>query len=270
MAAFVIFVRTYGLWIFLLCLIGVIVGVKLLVDARRLSRTTLFSLEQERAGDQTVRALLMIAAAVVILTLTALVGMLAAPTPESPIARAPTATLAPLFFPSSTPSPIPTATFFFTPKPSDPPPFAGTPVSATATRTTTRPIIVPTPAPTVTPTPLMPAPTITAPPNGNVYSGEGQANAAITFRWNCELCKLGPNDWYVVVISFVDKTGMSQTYAGKTRDNFLPLKRVYDGGGFELYHKAKEDTFQWFVQVKREPGDLALSPPSATWKFVWH
>jgi hypothetical protein len=106
-------------------------------------------------------------------------------------------------------------------------------------------------------------------PNGGTWIGEGQASAAITFRWVCEPCSLGPNDWYEVVITFTDRAGAPRTYAGRTQDKFLALRRIYEGGGFEIYQKAKEDTFQWYVQIKREPGNQPLSPPSETWKFVW-
>lgn len=269
MAAFVIFVRTYGIWIFLLCVIGVAVGIKLLIDARRLSRTTLFSLEVERASSQTVRALIIILVSIVVLTVTTFVGMLSAPTPEPPIARVPTATLAPVIFPSATPSSTPTATLFFTPKPSEVTPVPGTPVlAATATRTAPRATAVPLPSATTVYG--LPAPAIIGPvPNGGTWYGEGQANAAMTFRWNCDQCTLGPNDWYEVAISFIDRNGVPRTVAGRTQDKFLALRRIYEGGGFEIYQKAKEDAFQWHVQVKREPGNQPLSPPSATWKFVW-
>ncbi|MCI0475921.1 MAG: hypothetical protein L0Y55_06705, partial [Anaerolineales bacterium] len=115
-----------------------------------------------------------------------------------------------------------------------------------------------------------PSPKITGPvPNGGTWIGEGQANAALTFRWTCDQCALGANDWYEVVITFTDRTGVARTYAGRTQDKFLALKRIYEGGGFELYQKAKEDAFQWYVQVKRDPGNQPLSPPSEVWKFVW-
>ncbi len=271
MAAFVIFVRTYGIWIFLLCVLGVIAGVKMLVDARRLSRTTLFSLDQERANDQTVRALLMIATSIVLLLVTLIVSMLSAPTPESPIARVPTATIAPQIFPSSTPAPTATATLLFiTPKPSE----ATSPIVPTVVPiSATRPIVRPTnlPAPTPTPVYIFAAPVIVGPvPNGGTWAGEGQANAAITFRWNCDGCALTSSDWYEVNISYLDKvSGTPRSVGGRTQDKFLALRRIYEGGGFELYQKAKEDNYTWTVQVKREPGNQPISPPSTTWKFVW-
>ncbi|MEW5721046.1 MAG: hypothetical protein AB1817_20640, partial [Chloroflexota bacterium] len=144
------------------------------------------------------------------------------------------------------------------------------PVTTTVIRTATRPALPPAPPATATIVYTLPAPKIIGPlPNGGTWIGEGQASAAITFRWSCEQCMLGSNDWYEVVITFTDRSGAPRTYAGRTQDKFLALRRIYEGGGFELYQKAKEDTFQWYVQVKRDPGNQPLSPPSEAWKFVW-
>lgn len=272
MTAFVVFVRTYAAWMYLLCVIGIIIGAKWLVDARRLSHTTLFSLEQERANEQSYRAVILIVVALVAIGAIAFVNLLIAPlapTSESPVARVPTGTLAPLVFPSSTLAPTPTATILF--KPTDTPAGSTAPPVATPTRTLPRPTIAPVLPPTATPAYAMPAPVITGPPNNGVWYGEGQANAAITFRWTCDQCALGPSDRYEIVISFIEKnTGAPRSVTGNTQNNFLQLKRVYEGGGFELYQKAKEDLFTWTVQVKRDPGNIFLSPASAPWKFTWH
>jgi hypothetical protein len=176
-------------------------------------------------------------------------------------------TLAPLVLGTATRAPTPTvAPALATETPS----ITSAPVAATVARTATRAPLPPSPPATATIAYSLPAPKITGPlPNGGTWIGEGQANAALTFRWTCEPCALGANDWYEVVITFTDRTGIARTYAGRTQDKFLTLKRIYEGGGFELYQKAKEDTFQWYVQVKRDPGNQPLSPPSETWKFVW-
>ncbi len=99
--------------------------------------------------------------------------------------------------------------------------------------------------------------------------GEGQANAAMTFRWNCDQCVLGPNDWYEVVITYVDKSGVPRTVAGRTQDKFLSLRRIIEGGQYDIYQKAKDGLYQWYVQVKHEPGNQPLTPPSEVWKFTW-
>lgn len=248
-------------------MLGILLALKLLIDAQRLSRTTLFSLEQERASEQTYRALMLIVvlflAILVVLLINVVVAPLVPPTSSIPL-RGTTPTVLPVVLSTQTPTPTTT----FTPPPRIPVPSAT--LSATATRTATRLPAPPSPLPTATLAYLFPAPKIIGPlPNGGTWIGEGQANAAITFRWTCEQCVLGPNDWYEVVITFIDRNGIPRTYAGRTQSTALSLKRIYEGGGFELYQKAKEDVFHWYVLVKREPGNHPISPPSETWKFVW-
>lgn len=268
LAAFVSFVQTFAVWLLLGCALGILLALKMLMDAQRLARTTLFSLDHERASEQTYRALILILAFVVaivlILFINVIVVPMVPPTSSIPL-RGVTPTVPPIVLSTQTPTPTTTST---------PPPRIELPsatLGATATRTITRPPTLPLPPPpTATSVYLFPAPKIVGPlPNGGTWIGEGQANAAITFRWTCEQCFLGPNDWYEVVITFTDRNGVPRMYAGRTRDTSLSLRRIYEGGGFELYHKAKEDMFYWYVQVKREPGNQPISPPSETWKFVW-
>lgn len=268
MTAFVSFVQTFAVWIFLLCGAGILIAIKMLVDAQRLARTTLFSLEQERASEQTYRALSILGVSFGVVMAVMFINLFLAPIvpPTAPMLRGATLTLAPLILPTHSP------TLTITPTPLRPTPTLIAPsVPPTATLARTLPRTAPPPPPaTLTPTFLFPAPKIIGPlPNGGTWIGEGQANAAITFRWTCDPCALGANDWYEVVITFTDRSGAPRTYAGRTQDKFLALKRLYEGGGFELYQKAKEDVFQWYVQVKREPGNQPLSPPSEVWKFVW-
>ena len=272
MTAFVSFVQTFAVWIYLLCGFGILFAIKMLVDAQRLSRATLFSLEQERASEQTYRALIvMLVFFVAIVLVTLVIGVLAPIVPSGgpAILRGATATLAPLILPTNTS--VPTITL--TPPRSTETPFATSiPVTATVIRTATRAALPPASPVAATVVYTLPAPKITGPvPNGGTWIGEGQANAAITFRWSCDQCALGQNDWYEVVIVYVDKSGVSRTIAGRTQtqDKLLLLRKILEGGPYEIYQKAKEDTFQWFVQVKREPGNQPLSPPSETWKFVW-
>jgi hypothetical protein len=270
LASFVVLVRTYAVWIYLVLVLGIFFGVKLLVDARRLSRTTLFSLDQERATEQTYRSLLLVGILIVgMFFVTVIVVLVAplAPQTETSILRGVTSTLPPIVFSTSTRTPTQTSTVL---PPTETPFFTATP-TITAT-TPTRVVIRPTLAAS-TPTSVyaLPAPMIIGPlPNGGTWTGEGQANAAITFRWNCDQCVLGSNDYYEVVISFTDRSGVPRSYSGRSQEKFLSLKQFYIGGGLEIYQKAKEDTFQWYVQVKRDPGNQPLSPPSDTWKFIWH
>src|SRR5437867_7953555 len=58
MASFLDFLDTYAIWIYIAGVVGILFGIKMLVDSRRLARTTLFTLEQEQAGDKAFRAIL--------------------------------------------------------------------------------------------------------------------------------------------------------------------------------------------------------------------
>jgi hypothetical protein len=264
--AFVVFVQTFAVWIYVFLTIGILVGIKMFVDAQRLSRTTLFSLEQERATELSFRAILTIATLMVaVFLVTGVLVLIApfAPTQDSSALRAPTGTLAPIVLPTNTIRPTASPTFFLPTETAFP---TSIPISVTVTRV----VRTIAPMPTQTAAYSVPAPTNAGPvPNGGTWIGEGQANAALTFRWICDQCNLGSNDWYEVAISFVDKSGPTRTIAGRTQDKFLSLREILKGGPFEIYQKAKEDTFQWHVQVKHEPGNQAFSPPSESWKFVW-
>lgn len=276
MTAFVAFVRAYAVWLYIFCVLGILVSIKVLTDARRLARTTLFSLEQERAGEQIYRAVLLIVVFLVAMGAVTAVNTILAPAvpPQEPvILRGATPTFAAIIFPTSTSLPSATPTLIAA---TETPFMTSTPVTVTATRPPVRATAAPPPPPPPTsPPPLfgLPAPSVRGPlPNGGTWIGEGQSNNNLVFRWDwsCERCVLGPNDSFVVTVWYVDRgTGALRTIGGGTRENFLPLARIIAGGQFEAYQKAKDDTYQWTVQVKRSPGDVPLTSPSETWKFVW-
>jgi len=267
LTAFVSFVRVYGVWIYLLSALGILLGIKMLTDARRLARTTLFSLEQERASEQSYRGIILVVVSVLVagaVAAVSVVGSALVPT-ESPVLRAATATLPALIF--STNTPLPTATRTLPPA-TETLLVTSTPV---ITATVTRPAKPAAPtAPPATPTPPLPPVTLTAPPNGNVFTGPGQANAAITFKWNwsCDQCRLGPDDRFVLTINYTNTNGSLVAIGGGTQNNYYLLADIIRGYGQEVWHQAKEDKFDWRVQVKR--GDQPLTPPSDIWRFVWH
>lgn len=277
MTAFVAFVKSYAAILYLVCIFFVFLAIKMLTDARRLSRTTLFTLDQEHAGEQTLRAFMIILGSMIgMVTITAVLAFIAPAIPiaESPIMRAPTATLV-FVFPSNTPLPTLTPTV---PVPTETPPFIATnpaPTQALSTTGTRLPTNIPRPAlPRATPTavPALPAPTLLSPLNGDVKIGEKQMNTSLTFKWawDCAQCSLGPQDRFEVVVTFTDKSsGAPRMVVGNSPANrFLSMGAIIGGGSGEVYHKAKDDTYYWYVQVKR--GNLALTQPSSTWKFVWH
>jgi hypothetical protein len=271
LTAFVSFVQTFAVWIYLLCGFGILFAIKMLVDAQRLSRATLFSLEQERASEQTYRALIvMLVFFVAIVLVTLVIGVLAPIVPSGGpvILRGATTTLAPLILPTNTS--VPTITL--TPPRSTEIPFAtNIPITTTVIRTVTR-SAPPVPPATATIVYVFPAPKIIGPvPNGVVVTGFDRARNDLNFQWtwDCTQCRLGSEDRFVITVSFTDKaTGATRFVGGSTSNNYLTMWDILRGSGQEVWHQAKEDAFQWYVQVKR--GEQPISPPSETWKFVWH
>jgi hypothetical protein len=135
-----------------------------------------------------------------------------------------------------------------------------------------KPTTLPAP-PTAVPPPL-PAPVLDPKGpmwNGVVMTGVDQDKMSIKFQWSwdCAQCRLGPEDRFVVLISYLEKaTGASKYLAGTTTNNVLAMVEITRGAGVEVYQQAKDYKYQWYVQVKR--GEVALTPPSATWTFEWH
>lgn len=272
MTAFVAFVTTYAIWLYLLCAFGILVGIKLLTDARRLARTTLFSLEQERAGEQSYRAVILMVVLVLaigVITVVELFFTQFVPQSESPILRVPTATLVAIVFPTTTSIPSATPTLI---RPTETPFVTSTPVTPTPVRpVTVRPPVPATSAPPPTTAFGMPAPILTAPPNGMVVTGLGRAGSDLTFKWNCYTCALGPADKYVISIWYTDRGGKYVPFGasrGPGEPTFITMADIIRGWPVDIYQQAKDDTYLWTVQVKR--GEAPLSPPSETWKFIWH
>ncbi len=269
MTAFVAFIKTFAVWLYIFCGVGILVGVKMLMDARYLARTTLFSLDQERAGEQYYRGIALILFLILMACAVTGVNLFVSPivpAAEPPIVRVPTATFVVTF---SAPTPIP-------PTNTLPPTRAAetsavinpSPAIVAPTRTQTKP---PPPPPSLIPFAL-PAPIVKGPvPNGGAWTGENQAVNNLVFRWewNCDQCVLGPSDQFFVLVSFTDKnTGAPRSVGGTTREKFLSMATIVTGAGVEVWHQAKEDFYAWYVQVRR--GDQPLTPPSETWKFYWH
>lgn len=275
MTAFVAFVKNYSIWLYLLCGVGILVGIKILADARRLARTTLFSLEQERAGEQTYRAIMLIVIFILAIGAVTAVTAVSPPTQEAAILRAATPTLPVVIFPTNTAIPSLTPTLV---KPTETPFLTATPVTFTPTRV----VVVAKPSAVPTPTGAIAggikAPELIAPWNGMVAQGEGRKNSDLTFKWkwDCTQCVLGPNDQYVITIWYTDvRTGQPAPPIGAGLQQSAcvqgicsyTLGQILTGTPRDVYQQAKENTFQWNVQVKR--GEQPASPPSETWKFLW-
>ncbi len=243
MTAFVAFVTTYAIWLYLICAIGILVAIKLFTDARRLARTTLFSLEQERAGEQTYRAITLVVVlllAIGAITVVEVFFPQFVPQSESPILRAATPTLAALVFPTSTLIPPPTPTLI---RPTETPFVTSTPVTPTPVRpATTRVPVAPTGPPTPTSIFALPAPVLQGPANGMVVSGFGNANTSLIFRWYCAPCPLGPNDRYVITISYTDRNGRSSVVGAGPQANYITMGDIIRGWPSDIYQQSKDDT----------------------------
>jgi hypothetical protein len=272
LTAFLAFLQTFSIWLYLLCALGILFGIKLLGDARRLARSTLFSLDHERANEQSFRALVLIVFMVVAASTVAFANAVLpelVPRQDGVILGRATPTLAALVFPTNTLIPSPTPTL----RPTETPFGTSTMVPATPTRAASvKPAASPV-APTTVPPPL-PAPMLDPKGpmwNGVVMTGVDQDKISIKFQWtwDCAQCRLGPEDRFVVMISYLDRaTDAPKVLAGTTKNNLLSMIEITRGAGVEVYQQAKEDKFQWYVQVRR--GDLALTPPSDKWNFIWH
>lgn len=287
MIAFVTFVKTFSIWIYLFSALGILFGIKMLFDARRLSRTTMFSLDQERAVETTSRGLLLIvvmAGLIFAVTIVTVVVAPFVPQAEPPIARGVTPTVANIF-PTSVPTFTPTTvitrateTPFFTGTPQPLPvwTFTFTPSSTRAASAVT------TLPPSTAVSNLLPAPLLVydkskgdAVFNGVSCNNENSMHTCLIFKWTwvCPQCSLGATDRFVVVVTFTDKqTGALRTIAGGTLDNQITLGKIIGGYGDsgQFYQKAKDNQYQWYVQVKRGTNDQPISAPSETWKFTWN
>jgi hypothetical protein len=281
--AFVTFIKTFGLWIYSLCALGILLGFKMLYDARSLSRTTLFTMDRERAVEQTQRGLLLIAVMAVIVFFVTFVSVVIAPflpQPESLIARGVTPTVANIFpttantLTASPTQPQPTETPFITGTPAPPPVVPSNTPAPFATR--------PTPSLVITSTLLL-APVLVYERNkdplfnGLVVTGESAARNSLIFKWDwtCDKCVMTPNDKFVITVNYFDKlTGLPKSVGGSTALGVLAktitLYDILAGQGGEHYQKARDDLYTWNVQVKRVPGDQPISAPSETWRFTWH
>jgi hypothetical protein len=289
--AFITFIKSFSIWIYIFCALGITFGIKMLFDARRLSRTTLFSLDQERAVDTTSRGLFLIAimaAIIFVLTVVVVIVSPLVPQAEPPIARGVSPTIANIF-----------PTIAATPSlPSSPQPVSKVTETVFATATSVPlPVWTFTPSPSATSgaSPAAPRPTsgpassfLAAPKlvyernkdpifDGVVVTGGGEATTrnSLIFKWDwvCDQCVLAANDKFLVNVSFIDRqSGAIRSFAGSTQQKNLTmydLLRGYADPG-QFYQKAKDDLYQWNVQVKRDPGDKPVSATSDTWKFTWH
>jgi hypothetical protein len=282
--AFVTFIKTFGIWIYLLCGLGILFGIKMLYDHTQFVAAQRSLPWIRNAVEQSQRGVLLIAIMAVIVFFVTAVSVIIAPfmpQPEPLIARGVTPTIANIF---------PTAAATLTASPSVPQPtetifVTGTPPPPPAAASNTPPPVVIRPTQTLSSTSnLLAAPKLVYERNKDpvfdnvVVTGDGEATTRnrLIFKWDwvCDQCVLGPNDKFVITISFIDKlSGLPKSFGGSTTQQktltMYEILRSYNDPG-QFYQKAKNDMYTWNVQVKRTPGDQPVSAVSETWKFTWH
>lgn len=285
MTAFLELLQGYAIFIYIAGVLAVLFGIKMLFDARRAGRTTLFTLEQEQAGDRAFRAVLVMLGATVLIGAVAGINAFVAPalpTPE-PDAVIPTAIpfTPPVILPSATPRPTLTLA-------------PATAVAATVTQTpraaaTTAPVVKPTvggqptvaPAlPTAVPLPtsalIYQAPTLNVPPNGDSIGSD-----KVRFSWGVDEfgnlaipAELPQDQFFRLVINFTDKTrNAPAALVLCTHVNSVDQRTGVNVADYR--NEAVDSVFTWNVtmvsaasQPACESGEFSpLSPRSAIASF---
>lgn len=304
MTAFLSFLNTFAIWFYIGGVVAVLFGIKMLLDARRAGRTTLFTLEQEQASDRAFRAVLVMLAASALIG--GVAGINAFVTPAVPTQEAdvtePTPPLytPPVILPTGTPQP----TLTLIPVTEETGTTAG---PTTAARPTTAPGTVPaTRVPTrvaggptsVAPTPAAPTPTAAAPtepptapstaalaylgpalntpPNGDSIGANN-----IRFSWGVDEFgnlavpeQLPPDQFYRVNVMYTSRS-QNQPAAIVVCLHQNSVDKNTGLNVSETRSDALDSSYRWNVTIVQAPSEGAcregqgspLSPPSATWTF---
>ncbi len=285
MTAFLELLKTYAIFWYMAGVIAVLFGIKMLFDARRAARTTLFTLEQEQASDRAFRAVVVMLAAT--LFIGAVAGINAFVTPAVPTPEAdqisPTAPpfTPPVILPSATPQPTQTL-----PPPTAAPTVQPTKASVAPTSASTQPTPEPpptapseppTPAPTATSNLIYPRPPLNTPPDGDSI---GSNNIRFSWGYNQEADAydvpqtLPPDQFYRVVVMY---TSVSQNKAQSIvvclHETSMDRRTGLDLTDYRS--DAVGGDFKWNVVIVRaasqqacEAGEMsAQSPPSQTFSF---
>lgn len=289
MTAFFELLNTYAIFFYIAGVVGVLLGIKMLFDARRAGRTTLFTLEQEQASDRAFRAVLVMAGSTLFIAAVAGINAFVSPViPAQPTdVSEPTAIpfTPPVILPSATPQPTLTlapatlvpATVVPTQRPGGSTPTAVKP-TAGPQPTTPPETATPEPQPTTTSALIYAAPPLNVPPNGDSIGSN-----RIRFLWGMDAegnpalptTLTEPDRYYRLVINYVSKT-TGQPAAPLvlcTKENSVDQRTGVTVG--EYRNEAVDSAFNWNVTIVSAPsaeacvsGDFSpLSPPSSTNSF---
>lgn len=288
MTAFFALLNTYAIFFYLAGVIFVLLGIKMLFDARRAGRTTLFTLEQEQASDRAFRAVLVMLAATgfigAVAGINAFVGP-AVPAATPDIVQPTVASFTPpVILPTSTPQPTET--------PVPPTPVAVVPTKAASQPTTvatvpaaqptaapkaTVPVAPPTVAPPPTAAVIYPAPPLNTPPNGDSIGANN-----IRFSWGYNAAAgtydvpetLPADQFYYVRVFFTSRSqNKDESVLVCTHGTSLDRKTGLDLTDYR--GEAVDGNFKWNVTIVQSASEgdctggkfLPLSPASETHTF---
>lgn len=285
MTAFLSFLDSFAIWIYLLGVVGILFGIKMLFDARRAARTTLFTLEQEQASDRAFRAVLVMGGFTLLIAAVAGINAFVSPNvavqptdivepttvPYTPPVILPTATLQPTqtpLPPTTAPTALPTEGVPPTQPPQPPP----TESAAQATESAQPPPTVPPPTPEF----IYLAPALNVPPNGDSIGAN-----KVRFSWGVDQfgnlavpATLPPDQFYRLLITFTDKDKNAQARIILcSHENSVDQRTGVNVDDYRT--QAVDAQFQWNVTIVQAPsaqacqaGDFSpLSPTSATYTF---
>jgi hypothetical protein len=276
MSAFLDLLSAYAIWIYIVGVVGILFGIKMLADSRRLSRATMFTLEQEQAGDQAFRAIVVMVVFALLIGGVSVINAFIAPSRPTPIPVVPketTVAFTPaLILPTFTT--VPTLT-------REPPTITPTVPPTRAPQATAvvqptieaspqaSPSLAPTASTLIYPQPLLQAPRV----------NEHFAASRIQFIWGQNQLphKLPPGQFYRITIQYTDRNSNApQTLPKCTSDdnifsNVWPVLANAKGQAANGY--------TWSVIIMEVPsgnpsdcdagGGTAISPASETRTFFW-
>lgn len=263
MTAFLELLKTYAVFWYLAGVLVVLLGIKMLFDARRAGRTTLFTLEQEQASDRAFRAVLVMLGATAFIAAIAGINAFVSPAVATPTPDQipPTAIpfTPPVILPTATPQPtqtlLPPTGAPTTPHP--PTPSAATPVPrttpATAAATPTTGGVPPTAAPPPTAALIYLAPTLNVPPEGDSIG-----SSRVRFSWGIDAnggqevpaVLTDADRFYRVVVGYTSKTtGEVKRRVYCSKENSIDRRTGVDIDDYRT--DALDAKFMWTVTVVR-------------------
>ncbi len=279
MSAFLDLLNAYAIWFYIVGIVGILFGIRMLMDSRRQARTTLFTLEQEQANDRAFRAIFIMVGFTVLIAAVTAINNLVVPVRPTPQA----ATLAqPTTLPYTPPVVLPTFTTVPTLTPSAPT------VAPTVTPTRNAPPTTPTPVPPQpTPPPAAIAPTATkvaAPAAPSSYPApvlvapkdkEPLSGQRFQFRWDSGEVppQLPEGQKYLISVWYTDR----DSHQVVRRTTCWSYSNIFTSNFMGDIENRATDWYSWNVVVMQLSSPNAdcgqgtpLSPPSETHTFTWH